>query len=324
MGAILATPGKCNRHEVRIQEKNNNLNNQQQQQQQQDNNNDNHHQQQQQQQQQQKPAPFTKFNIVQECFPSLAGKENKFFNEKVPSYWSKTKNEAKKKSKQKIIPTLHVNLNNAENTENVPPVVETSAAVLPEQTESTKPTAATTVTTTATKETIKISPLSSNKHYYGTLNLSETLKYIGCYVYLRCRNLEGLKPSIVVGWVRGVDRNLVLSGWQEIGFISQPNMIVLYMLLREVIPAKVRSTVQLKAIMMSTLYMCYAYNGHEISYPLKPFIFDGDRGAFWNRCMEIINCHSDKLLRANKDPKYYNEIQVELKTFGRSLERKDK
>jgi len=297
MGAILATPGKSSRHEVRI-EKNNNTN-------QNENNNEGS------EKPQQKP-PFNKFNIVQECFPSLAGKENKFFNEKVPSYWSKTKNDAKKKSRQKIIPTLHVNLGN-ENAASQP--IDAAAVILPDvSAESTK-----------SKETIpKISPLSSNKHYYGTLNLSETLKYIGCYVYLRCRNLEGLKPSIVVGWVRGVDRNLVLSGWQEIGFISQPNMIVLYMLLREVIPAKVRSTTQLKAIMMSTLYMCYAYNGHEISYPLKPFIFDGDRANFWNRCMEIINCHSDKLLRANKDPKFYNEIQVELKTFGRSLERKDK
>lgn len=315
MGAILATPGKCNRHEVRI-EKNNNTN-----QQQTDNNNENGTV----DPNKQKP-PFAKFNIVQECFPSLTGKENKFFNEKVPSYWSKTKNDAKKKQKQKIIPTLHVNLNpdigdnNTSQIDNRQPdnttvtTTATTAVILPENPD-----------TKSTKETLsKISPLSANKHYYGTLNLSETLKYIGCYVYLRCRNLEGLKPSIVVGWVRGVDRNLVLSGWQEIGFISQPNMIVLYMLLREVIPAKVRSTTQLKAIMMSTLYMCYAYNGHEISYPLKPFIFDGERGAFWNRCMEIINCHSDKLLRANKDPKFYNEIQVELKTFGRSLERKDK
>lgn len=298
MGAILATPGKSTRHEVRIEKNNNTSQN--------DNNNDAN-------EKPQQKAPFTKFNIVQECFPSLAGKENKFFNEKVPSYWSKTKNDAKKKSKQKIIPTLHVNLNNVPDSTKLQPL-DSATILLPESVDSTK-----------SKQTVsKVSPLSTDKHYYGTLNLSETLKYIGCYVYLRCRNLEGLKPSIVVGWVRGVDRNLVLSGWQEIGFISQPNMIVLYMLLREVIPAKVRSTTQLKAIMMSTLYMCYAYNGHEISYPLKPFIFDGDRANFWNRCMEIINGHSDKLLRANKDPKYYNEIQVELKTFGRSLERKDK
>lgn len=299
MGAILATPGKTTRQEVRI-EKNNNTSTS-------NNNND----------ADEKPhqkTPFNKFNIVQECFPSLASKENKFFNEKVPSYWSKTKNDAKKKSKQKIIPAIHASSNNVPESTKLQHT-ESAAVIVSEPDENGK------VNETAIQ---KISPLSSNKHYYGTLNLSETLKYIGCYVYLRCRNLEGLKPSIVVGWVRGIDRNLVLSGWQEIGFISQPNMIVLYMLLREVIPAKVRSTTQLKAIMMSTLYMCYAYNGHEISYPLKPFIFDGDRANFWNRCMEIINSHSDKLLRANKDPKYYNEIQVELKTFGRSLERKEK
>lgn len=301
MGAILATPGKSSRNEVRIEQNNNNNNNNNV-----SNNNNNNGP----NEKNHPKAPFAKFNIVHECFPSLAVKENKFFNEKVPSYWSKTKSDTKKKSKQKILPTLHVN-NAPENTKiNIQPV---ETAALPEAAEPSK-----------SKQSIRKVSTNTDKHYYGSLNLSETLKYIGCYVYLRCRNLEGLKPSIVVGWVRGVDRNLVLSGWQEIGFISQPNMIILYMLLREVIPAKVRSTTQLKAIMMSTLYMCYAYNGHEISYPLKPFIFDGDRANFWNRCMEIINGHSDKLLRANKDPKYYNEIQVELKTFGRSLERKDR
>jgi len=299
MGAILATPGKSTRNEVRIEQNNNNnvsTNNLS------SNNNNGPNE------KNQPKVPFAKFNIVHECFPSLAVKENKFFNEKVPSYWSKTKNDTKKKTKQKILPTIHVN-NLSDTKINIQPIEET---VLPDAEPS------------KNKQTIQKLSTNNDKHYYGTLNLSETLKYIGCYVYLRCRNLEGLKPSIVVGWVRGVDRNLVLSGWQEIGFISQPNMIVLYMLLREVIPAKVRSTTQLKAIMMSTLYMCYAYNGHEISYPLKPFIFDGDRTNFWNRCMEIINGHSDKLLRANKDAKYYNEIQVELKTFGRSLERKDR
>lgn len=310
MGAILATPGKSTRNEVRMGEQNNNNNV--------SNNNlsssYNHNNNNSStingpSEKNQQKVPFAKFNIVHECFPSLAVKENKFFNEKVPSYWSKTKNDTKKKTKQKILPTIHVN-NLSDTKISIQPIEET---ILPDA-EPIK----------SKQQTIRKLSSGIDKHYYGTLNLSETLKYIGCYVYLRCRNLEGLKPSIVVGWVRGVDRNLVLSGWQEIGFISQPNMIVLYMLLREVIPAKVRSTTQLKAIMMSTLYMCYAYNGHEISYPLKPFIFDNDRANFWNRCMEIINGHSDKLLRANKDPKYYNEIQVELKTFGRSLERKDR
>jgi len=170
----------------------------------------------------------------------------------------------------------------------------------------------------------RLSISQPTRHSCNTLNLSETLKYIGCYVYLRCRNIDGLKPSIVVGWVRGTDRSLVVSGWQEMGFVSQPNMIVLYMLLRECIPMKVRNIHSLKALIMSALYMCYAYNGHEISYPLKPFLTDGDRGGFWDRCMDIIGQHSDKLLRINMDAKYYNDIQVELRTFGRSLERRDR
>lgn len=280
MGAILATPSKNARNEGLV-EQNNNFQNEK-----------------------SKPAPF-KFHIVQECFPALAGKENKFFNEKVPSYWSKTKSDAKKRSKQKAEIYTQVS-NHTKNKDIHQPIT-----LIPPYDEK-------------NKQTFPKCPPNPDRHFYGTLNLSETLKYIGCYVYLRCRNLEGLKPSIVVGWIRGIDRSLVLSGWQEMGFISQPNMVVVYMLLREVIPAKVRSISQLKAIMMSTLYMCYAYNGHEISYPLKPFLFDGDRTGFWSRCMEIINDHSDKLLRVNKEPKYYNDIQIELKTFGRSLERKDK
>lgn len=288
MGAILATPGKSLRTE-NILEQNNNIHNVS--------------------QPQEKKAPFSKLNIVHECFPAFTGKENKFFNEKVPSYWSKTS--AKKKSKQKLFPDVYTQNGTYNKTTAKPKSSHEPINVIPIHEEK-------------QKLTLCKVPPNPDKHFYGTLNLSETLKYIGCYVYLRCRNLEGLKPSVVVGWVRSVDRSLVLSGWQEMGFISQPNMIVLYMLLREVIPPKVRSIAQLKALMMSTLYMCYAYNGHEISYPLKPFLFDGDRSGFWDRCMEVINEHSDKLLRVNKEPKYYNEIQLELKNFGRSLERKDR
>ena len=296
MGAILATPTKNLKSELKAEQ----------------NNNVNHHHQGPEKNHEKKAAPFSKINIVQECFPAFNGKENKFFNEKVPSYWSKTS--SRKKTKQKLFNETLTQQNKQQENTNSKPTKTTHQPinVIP--------------TTSDEKQRLTLCKVQQNpdKHFYGTLNLSETLKYIGCYVYLRCRNLEGLKPSVVVGWIRSVDRNLVLSGWQEMGFISQPNMIVLYMLLREVIPPKVRSLSQLKALIMSTLYMCYAYNGHEISYPLKPFLFDGDRAGFWDRCMEIINHHSDKLLQINKEPKFYNDIQLELKTFGRSLERKDR
>lgn len=301
MGAILTTPTKADRNDATV-EQNNNFNEKFHQ----ENTDRNHNK---------KSAPFSKINIVQECFPAFTGKENKFFNEKVPSYWSRTS--SKKKTKQKLFNDAQQQQQQQQinketiSTNQKPRLTHEPINVIPSGDE---------------KQKLTLCKVQQNpdKHFYGTLNLSETLKYIGCYVYLRCRNLEGLKPSIVVGWIRSVDRNLVLSGWQEMGFISQPNMIVLYMLLREVIPPKVRSLAQLKALMMSTLYMCYAYNGHEISYPLKPFLFDGDRSGFWDRTMEIINHHSDKLLQVNKDAKFYNDIQLELKTFGRSLERKDR
>ena len=302
MGAILTTPTKSGK-DSNIEQNNNLKENVL---------NEKHYH----EQENRKTAPFSKMNIVQECFPAFAGKDNKFFNEKVPSYWSKTS--SKKKNKQKLFNGTSQQQQQQQQRQNKENIKQKTFShhepinVIPSSAEE--------------KHKLTLCKIQQNpeKHFYGTLNLSETLKYIGCYVYLRCRNLEGLKPSIVVGWIRSVDKNLVLSGWQEMGFISQPNMMVLYMLLREVIPPKVRSLAQLKALMMSTLYMCYAYNGHEISYPLKPFLLDGDRAGFWDRCMEIINDHSDKLLQVNKEPKFYNEIQMELKTFGRSLERKDR
>ena len=84
MGAILTTPTKSGK-DLNIEQNNNfkeNIMNEK-------------HQGYEEQQENRKTAPFSKMNIVQECFPAFAGKDHKFFNEKVPSYWSKTNNKKK-------------------------------------------------------------------------------------------------------------------------------------------------------------------------------------------------------------------------------------
>lgn len=295
MGTILATPSKLNRGDTTLKETNNNLQS-------------NLHS-------SKLNLNFTKFNFVHDCLPNLSGKENKFFTEKVSSSWFRGKGDSKKKAKAKNAPETYKKLDSTTKFQVQVKPSYTREDVLNERTQ--RP--------SKDDQKLRVHPASRPELDTNNINfsLSETLKYIGCYVYLKCRHIDGLKPSVFVSWVKGVDRSLVYSGWQEHGFISHSNMIVLYMLLREMVRSDVKTLSQLKGVVMSCLYMCYAYNGHEISYPLKPFLTDGDRNGFWDRCMVIVNNYSGKMLKINKQPSYYNEMQVELRNFGRSIERKD-
>ena len=152
---------------------------------------------------------------------------------------------------------------------------------------------------------------------------NEALRYIGNFVKSRCKNLSRLKPSDVVLWMRGVDRALLLQGWQDQAFLTPPNLVFLYMLLKETLTGKVFSILQLRAEILTCLYMAYTYNGAEISYPLKPFLIDGDRQAFWDRCMLITNNLSGKMLKINRDSRYFSDLLVELKCFSSSVDRRD-
>lgn len=151
---------------------------------------------------------------------------------------------------------------------------------------------------------------------------SDALRCIGNFVKSHCKNLSRLRASEIVLWLRGVDRALLIQGWQDQAFLTPPNLVFLFMLLKESLKDKFTSIIQLRAEVLTCLYMAYTYSGPEISYPLKPFLVDGDREAFWDRCMDIINNHSGKMLKTNRDPKYFGELLVELKYFN-SVDRRD-
>lgn len=54
--------------------------------------------------------------------------------------------------------------------------------------------------------------------------------------------------------------------------------------------------------------------GNEISYPLKPFLIEGEnRDLFWDRCLFIINKLSSKMLKINSEPSFFTQIFTELK-----------
>ncbi|EDO49491.1 predicted protein, partial [Nematostella vectensis] len=152
---------------------------------------------------------------------------------------------------------------------------------------------------------------------------SDALKCVGNFVKSRCKSLNRLRASEVVLWMRGVDRALLLQGWQDQAFLTPPNLVFLYMLLKDSLTEKCTSVAQARAEVLTCLYMAYTYSGPEISYPLKPFLVDGNRDAFWDRCVSITNNLSGKMLKTNRDPRYFGELLVELKQFSPVVDRRD-
>jgi len=81
---------------------------------------------------------------------------------------------------------------------------------------------------------------------------------------------------------------------------------------------------------LTCLYLSYAYMGNEISYPLKPFLVDSEstagisrsdarrdcRERFWARCVRLIDENSSRMLRMNKDPRYFTEVFRDLKAYS--------
>ncbi|XP_009273298.1 PREDICTED: cyclin-dependent kinase 5 activator 2 [Aptenodytes forsteri] len=126
-----------------------------------------------------------------------------------------------------------------------------------------------------------------------------------------------LSPGELISWFRSVDRSLLLQGWQDQGFITPANLVFVYLLCREALRGEdIGSQAELQATFLTCLYLAYSYMGNEISYPLKPFLVEGDKGRFWERCLGIIQRLSAKMLRINADPHYFTQLFQDLKSEG--------
>ncbi|XP_046894755.1 cyclin-dependent kinase 5 activator 1-like [Hypomesus transpacificus] len=151
---------------------------------------------------------------------------------------------------------------------------------------------------------------------------SELMRSLGEFLCRRCYRLKRLSPTDPVLWLRSVDRSLLLQGWQDQGFITPANVVFLYMLCRDVVSAEVASERELQASLLTCLYLSYSYMGNEISYPLKPFLVEAEKEAFWDRCLEIINRMSGKMLQINTDPHYFTQVFADLKNENKKEEEK--
>ncbi|XP_075962504.1 cyclin-dependent kinase 5 activator 1 isoform X2 [Anarhichas minor] len=158
---------------------------------------------------------------------------------------------------------------------------------------------------------------SSPKRVIVQASTSELLRCLGEFLCCRCYRLKHLSPADPVLWLRAVDRSLLLQGWQDQAFVTPANVVFVYMLCRDVVDGDlVASEHELQAILLTCLYLSYSYMGNEISYPLKPFLVEAGKEAFWDRCLAIIDATSAKMLRINADPHFFTQIFAELKSEG--------
>ncbi|XP_061443188.1 cyclin-dependent kinase 5 activator 1-like [Rhineura floridana] len=160
---------------------------------------------------------------------------------------------------------------------------------------------------------------SSPRRVIVQASTSELLKCLGEFLCRRCFRLKHLSPTEPILWLRSVDRSLLLQGWQDQAFVTPANVVFVYLLCREMIDGDgVASEHELQAALLTCLYLSYSYMGNEISYPLKPFLVEASKDAFWNRCLRIINAMSAKMLRINADPHYFTQVFADLKNEGNS------
>uniref|UniRef100_A0A3B4ZEC4 Cyclin-dependent kinase 5 activator 2-like n=1 Tax=Stegastes partitus TaxID=144197 RepID=A0A3B4ZEC4_9TELE len=103
---------------------------------------------------------------------------------------------------------------------------------------------------------------------------------------------------------------------QDQCFISPASLVFVYLLCRDVVDEDTSSEQELHATFLTCLYLSYSYLGNEISYPLKPFLVESSRDAFWDRALEVIERLSGDMLRINADPHFFTEVFQDLKRQG--------
>ena len=122
----------------------------------------------------------------------------------------------------------------------------------------------------------------------------------------------------VISWLRSVDRALLVQGWQDLAFISPSNLVFLFLLLQRALQIlQPQNPSQVKAVVLTCLYLSYSYEGNEISYPLKPFLLEEDsRAAFFSRAILVMNSCSGSMLKINRDPSFFTQTFTDLLVFS--------
>ncbi|XP_040269425.1 cyclin-dependent kinase 5 activator 2-like [Bufo bufo] len=145
---------------------------------------------------------------------------------------------------------------------------------------------------------------------------NELLRCLGLFLHQRCPKLN-LSATQPIKWLKNIDIYLLIAGYQRVSFLSSGSVVFLYMLCRDLISPEMDSMEQFKMSLFTCYYISHSYIGNELGYPLKPFLVDGSKLAFWDQCLSYIRIMSSKMLCINNNGQFYKAMLAELKAVGR-------
>lgn len=238
--------------------------------------------------------------------------------------WKKLVANSAKKSAKKVTPNVlavppgqvaQLNIENSRKThqtEEKKPKVPIPVPVPTVPTQTSEPVIQNARLSSVQKQSSSLSLLSPRRIVIQA-STGELLRCLGDFMCRRCFKLKDLNSGEVIMWFRNIDRTLLLQGWQDQGFITPANVVFVYLLCQDTIEDRVDSVGELQGTFQTCLYLAYSYMGNEISYPLKPFMIEANKDAFWETALRIINRMSAKMLQLNADPHFFTEVFQDLK-----------
>ncbi|CAF1272639.1 unnamed protein product [Adineta ricciae] len=177
--------------------------------------------------------------------------------------------------------------------------------------------------TTSSAKHVRSTEITTTRKTIIQASTSELLRCLSEYLCSSCSHLSPkLDPMDCIAWIKSADRRLILQGWQEQVFVNPANIVFVYLIVRDtltyVVPSTtIKSVSELHSIVLTCLYLAFSYMGHEITYPLKPFVTENEtRTVFWQRMVLIMGQLSSKMLTINQNPKFFTECFSDLKKFN--------
>ncbi|XP_072521217.1 cyclin-dependent kinase 5 activator 1-like [Salminus brasiliensis] len=141
----------------------------------------------------------------------------------------------------------------------------------------------------------------------------QLLRLLGEFLCRRCTRIKDLSPDDPPTWLRDVDELYILVRGYHRRIICPGIVVFLYMLCRDAVSAEVASTEELRAVLLTCLYVTCSYIGHALSYTTFPFMVEVDRHAFWKRTLDISQRLSQQMMKINTSPQFFAQVFSDLK-----------
>ncbi|XP_022536442.2 cyclin-dependent kinase 5 activator 1-like [Astyanax mexicanus] len=160
---------------------------------------------------------------------------------------------------------------------------------------------------------VQATGVTTHRRVLGRDTTYDLHRMLGEFLCRRCHRIQDLAWTEPVFWLLSVDRHLYRTLWHRRHFLCRGSLVFLYMVCEDSISAQIASRRELKAVLLTCLYVSCAYVGHSISYPAMPFIVESNRMAFWRRVLGITSRLSAKMLQINNNPQYFAMVFSDLK-----------